>query len=1327
MSLKLLSNQDSVTVSPNYSIEDTEKLKQFDLNPYNDYNTRGSSFPEGITGREAFELFNATLKPINGSEEVWYKVGTNRFYVADSFDPDAPLWSTKLTVDNDPTSRVRVQIVGKTFPFLRRESETKDGGILYLKNQPQGLPLKENVIESNRIVAELDKPEERLEQWKIVLDFQEKSGLLLTILDSGSKSLHNHLRVTVNLPIAKIQYFTRLFAIAVMGDPVMENPHQPVRIPGFTRKEKGKEQLFYETGKEYSESEILVGFKKFFEYKGLTFPDKCPKDWFGELKKLIKKRDFDGLKLALEKGYDQWENERQQENERRENERNENAEKRRVNGWTNEGETLIDAVNRLKESLGSDAFTIDNSWKFSNADHARGCCPFHLKDSGNSGYIYRGDRGWSFHCPTCTTDSPIDPFLYHLSSFGNVITQYPTGKDYVTKAEDFLRVNGATIPEWKPKPQRKHYKFNNLSTQKIEDKKIVPSTFNGIKREIGAIEIVGDRAPYLQGYINILQSFLDVTLCGLGKSHSLQYLENPRGGKIFILCADPANFSVEEVAKKYTRLIPRHNGYYEDNEGKLKKADKNTPKEDIKIEENCPLAPLFGLAKNKGYDTTGSNPICNKCEFKGKCQVTEGMYMHDRRKALEESKYIICHPEAIIPYVLDSANDISKDIAFADEPSMIFNPTYNVQTSRNDSILEADWYRDKLPDEYGKILDDITQTLKPLYDNKGTYGLDNSEVTEVLFTVVIPDGIEVNDIINHLALNQPDIGCLVAEGERFKNNDLVNEYFANEQVKETARNIDKLPSNTLPLLLRALTGDKRIYLRIQYGKLIITESRDEEYSQFLDKFGMVGFFETTTTSERLRLKTGFKKPLEVIYSPDVNHNNQTIHAISMSGIRSINLKDPAVKRINILVETLFNEHGKFSLIGHKKLKKPVEGTCNARSEVIALDGHYGADNIGSNRFEGQENLMFIQLPFSNKGDLMAEYSVLNDGFNEELFKEYYLADMWEKLVQSVFRQRAVRYEDKTFKTFLIYPEKEKDEDVDLTMLEGWGFPIVYRDAFDVEPMSGDENEVTFFLICCAAWELLNQGLKPTLAAIAEFMTVNGHKISLDGVSKAVTRAGYSFREYITKLEKLYWSYKDKYSPSIKNDFCNIFSKVGWEWLSGDTITEPSFSDVPTPKIKRLDLIKEAVIGIHSEGIIPTPKLVIQWLSEKKDYSITQSGISNTLKRKGVEFADLIPSVVVEAEIENTAAVLDITDGQNKTILEGKNQIIDTTTDLLQTPLESRPMFKVGDRVVEIARPREVLTVVEIKDDGWVKCKDDWGTSLYHESDFFPMYESAIAA
>lgn len=866
-----------------------------------------------------------------------------------------------------------------------------------------------------------------------------------------------------------------------------------------------------------------------------------------------------------------------------------------------------------------------------------------------------------------------------------------------------LHYFAVTYGGWKPKPQRKPYKFDNLSTQKIEDKKIVPSTFNGIKREAGAIEIVGDRAPYLQGLINILQSFLDVTLCGLGKSHTLQDLENPQGGKIFILCADPANFSVQGVANKYTRLIPRHNGY-KDSEGKLKKADKNTPDEDIKIKSNCPLADLFGLAKNKGYDATGTNPICNKCEFKGKCQVTEGMYMHDRRKALEESKYIICHPEAIIPYVLNSDNDVSKDIAFADEPSMIFNPTYNVQTSRNDSILEADWYRDKLPVEYGKILDDITQTLKPLYDNKGTYGLDNSEVTEVLFTVVIPDGIEVNDIINHLALKQPDIGCLVAEGERFKNNDLVNEYFANEQVKETASNIDKLPSNTLPLLLRALTGDKRVYLRIQHGKLIITVSRVEDYSKFLDKFGMVGFFETTTTTEQLRLATGFKAPLQVIYSPDINHNNQTIHAISMSGIRSINLKDQAVKRINILLETLFNEHGKFSLIGHKKLKKPVKGTCNARSEVIALDGHYGADNIGSNRFEGQENLMLIQLPFSNKGDLMAEYSVLNDGFNEELFKEYYLADMWEKLVQSVFRQRAVRNEDKTFKTFLVYPE-----DFDLTRLEGWGIPIVYRDAFDVEPMAGDENEVTFFRICVAAWDLLNQKVKPTLEAIADSMTVNGNKKSLDGVSKAVTRAGYSFREYITKLEKLYWSYKDKYSPSIKNDFCNIFQTVGWEWLSGDTSTKDSFSDVPTPKIKRLDLIKEAVIGLHSEGIIPTPKLVIQWLSEKKDYPITQSGISNTLIRKGIEFADLIPSVEVEAEIveivdieddfEMTAAMLDIPDGQNKTILEGENQIIDTTTDLIQTPLESRPMFKAADDVICDRFPQgEEIYISHIKGD-----------------------------
>jgi hypothetical protein len=217
------------------------------------------------------------------------------------------------------------------------------------------------------------------------------------------------------------------------------------------------------------------------------------------------------------------------------------------------------------------------------------------------------------------------------------------------------------------------------------------------------------------------------------------------------------------------------------------------------------------------------------------------------------------------------------------------------------------------------------------------------------------------------------------------------------------------------------------------------------------------------------------------------------------------------------------------------------------------------------------------------------------------------------------------------------------------------------------------------------------------------MTVNGHEMGDTGVSNAVNLAGYKFKGFITKLKKLHSAYVLTYRSSGVLDFCNIFPNIYREWLSEDTTPETSFSDVPTTKIKRLDLIKEAVIGIHSEGIIPTPKLVIQWLSEKKDYSITQSGISNTLIRKGIEFADLIPSVEVEAEIVEvvdieddmgmTAAALDIPDGQNKTILEGENQIIDTTTDLIPTPLESRPMFKVGDRVYHFMRGESTILSV----------------------------------
>lgn len=1268
--------------------------------------------PTPITSRNAFESFLATLKPVNGSEEIWYKVGKEKFYVADSFDPDASLWSTRLEKNTDPKSRVRVRIVGRAFPFLRRESETKEGGILYLKNQPQGLPLKDNVIESNRIVSELDKPEDRPEQWKIILDFQEKSGLLLTILDSGSKSLHNHLRVTNNLPVDRIQYFTRLFAIAVMGDPVMENPHQPVRIPGFTRNEKGKEQkeqLFYETGKEYSESEILVGFKKFFEYKGLAFPDKCPHDWFGNvIKKLIKNRDFDGLKLALEKGYDQWENERQQENERRVNERNENAENRRVNGWTNEGETLIDAVNQLKESLGSDAFTIDNSWKFSNADHARGCCPFHPPASRNSAYIRRGDRGWSFHCPTCTHDSPIDPFLYHLSSFGNVITQYPTGKDYVTKAEDFLRVNGATIPEWKPKPQRKHYKFNNLSTQKIEDKKEYPRYPKGFGiSKFDVIEFEGSHSEEEQKWANKGYCVINVSGTGTGKSTATNDLINPDG--IDYIHSDPKNPKAENIKEKFLPPPSRTQyGHTTARDGRTVQATIDTDRDNIIGKGNCDYTPSFIDANNKGYPTYdgATSALCSNCSVRNKCRI-DG-FLAQWEEYIKKEKYRSLHPS-----VLSACGDLSQKTGVIDELGS-FPLTKVIRTKLTDLGTDLLHYRKAFPAYADPIFYSFIEKVYLILDSlfngdKGSrYGTKINSVIDALKSQLSDDIIALDEskdnLIGLLEVYGINLHGLVEDGNSFDRNENAkrdhkysgnaNKLLGRRHAEETQEKIKNAPARVFPSIVKAIFGDNKIALRIAHNELLVTVSCVDDY-KVLNNYKYLIIKDSTLSLENIK-HYGINRPIVFIKkkTDKLPLEGQTIKQYKLHGIGSTDIGDIGINRIKLTQKQIESIIG-FQIPWINKRAWLNDDPKGKRTQSLEGEWYWGKDNRASNEFKDARHMGSIGFPIPNIGATEDEFLVLNDGiYDKEKFDEYLIGKTFIEIIQDMGRQRSALCEDESVHHFITPIEgnnKVINSLLDLSPLEELGAKIEIIDILGFCPLAGDENEVTFYRILEAAWDLLNQKAKPTESAIAELMTVNGHKIGETGVSNAVNLAGYKFKDFTTKLRKLHSAYVLTYRASGVLGFGCIFPNLYRAWLSEDTTTEIDFSDVLKPKVKPLDLVKEAVNALNAKGNKVTQPSVIEWLKEEKGITRSQQSISKCLKSNGIDH--ITELVSLDDDMGMTAAALDIPTGQNKTILEGKNQIIDTTTDLIQTPLESRPMFKVGDRVYHFMRGESTVLSV----------------------------------
>ncbi len=175
-----------------------------------------------ITGLQAFQTILKLTRPVNGSTELWLKLGHNKFVVG-NYTPDGhfPIWETKLTDTEDSKSRVRTKQHPDCWEFVSNWAKDNNGGVFFVPTQPQGFPLKDAIAFSDDIAAELDEgtPEAQLD---LISQFVTISGLEPTyIIHSGSKSYHPHWKATEHLPIEQTIYLRQLLCIALNSDPAI--------------------------------------------------------------------------------------------------------------------------------------------------------------------------------------------------------------------------------------------------------------------------------------------------------------------------------------------------------------------------------------------------------------------------------------------------------------------------------------------------------------------------------------------------------------------------------------------------------------------------------------------------------------------------------------------------------------------------------------------------------------------------------------------------------------------------------------------------------------------------------------------------------------------------------------------------------------------------------------------------------------------------------------------------------------------------------------------------------------------------------------------------
>lgn len=404
-----------------------------------------------LSGFEAFQTCIERIAPNGGT--IWLKVGHNRFLTAE-INPNGqfPIHWTKLETKGDSLSRVKSKGCPNAYQTISEFCNANDGGAFYVQGKPIEYPLKEFCLESNDVGAEMDDGTTE-EQWGRINEFISGSGLVPDlVISSGGKSLHPHWRLDKDLPTAQVVALKRLLAIALIGDPAVVNPHQPMRIAGFDRKEKNSHQaLLSHSDCKYTYDEFIDGFKRYFASVGWEFPEIITDDWWRDnLRSVIvttnkssyeEKREQ--LKQALAVGLGGY----QAIKEKKIQEREFKQQNRQFYGTTGQTD-LVKLINEVGDRLGSDAFDWSgHQWQWSG-DKARGYCPWHDSSSGTSGWIApkQTGEGWGYACAVCTDNRQINAFTYdYYLKHGLEVSL--TGKDFVEAAKSFLSQHGVDVSE----------------------------------------------------------------------------------------------------------------------------------------------------------------------------------------------------------------------------------------------------------------------------------------------------------------------------------------------------------------------------------------------------------------------------------------------------------------------------------------------------------------------------------------------------------------------------------------------------------------------------------------------------------------------------------------------------------------------------------------------------------------------------------------------------------------------------------------------------------------------------------------------------------------
>jgi len=695
---------------------------------------------------------------------------------------------------------------------------------------------------------------------------------------------------------------------------------------------------------------------------------------------------------------------------------------------------------------------------------------------------------------------PRDPSGPEYEEYERYLEQEEFTDNAIAKEKKQNRFQRWLDNAFKPKERKNHArpKVRTENILRLKDGKDFPTKEEWAALGKPKIMFTGgaSRAAHLNravelGYTNIFEN----SFMGLGKSHSVPDIANP-DGTVYYVSQDHRNPTINRIKNEFTDMIPRTKyGFTYDAKGRLVKATEDTDYCDLVIKPNCHRADLFQTVHTTGHQifTDGElNPICGTCTQLKQCRAKG--FLNDRARRAKNKK-LRCDING-----LDRFADYRAAIFVVDELKSL-NPSKVISTTYAQLLIELDRLRDLLHPDIYSYLDKVVYGAKGKFRlPQGKYGLTTEEIKRGL-----PTHPYLKEIIDFLENAAIDLSPYFEEADGIVTGDkklkgaarLANQFLGEEANKEALEKLADMPPNALLYILKMIAGEPvQARLRYDFNKKdnylnLIADNRF--YTPIFNSAKSMILLDGTASIEKVRLVTGIEDWLVIEEEIKFPLANLEIRFIKTQGLGSNNLSEVALARVACLLETL-DPKGK---LGFKKHLKDLQ-----------LDGYWFKHNIGSNEFEGMEQLAFVGTPFSNLGAVKDEFLAL--GGKEQDFDYYYQGLTEEQILQACGRQRCSRYPDQKFHIDWIGSEER------LGCLSQYGVKVTTVEAFEIDPRAGTTNQVIMAKYIQVSIDAVKEGAKVTQQAIAykllETKEAIGHCQST--ISENLKRAGVTAKDLL---------------------------------------------------------------------------------------------------------------------------------------------------------------------------------------------------------------------